>query len=125
MLELYISVVQLQGSTYFWVLLSKDKQYARSSNIDKKEIIMAEALEVANCLELKVIVDERPNDVAEIVKAIYPDLSLDYDDNLATDAAQFGLDAQGVAHVAEAPVSAPVIPLQTDDRQLTTALHPL
>ncbi len=123
MLELYIEVIQLQGKTYFWALLGKDKQYARSSNIDKKEIIMTEALELAETLNLEVVVNERPDNMAEIVRTIYPDL--DYDNDLAADAQQFGLDTQGGAdvavHIGNEPAS--VMPPQIDDKQLVKALR--
>lgn len=111
MLDLYIEVIQLRRSTYFWMLLSKDKQYARSSNIDQKAVIMKEALEIAAQLELEVIVNERPDDLTAIVKRIFPNAEpdLDFDDDLASDAQQFGLDTQGVAEVA-ASSSPPVKP---------------
>jgi len=119
--ELYIEVIQLHGTIYFWALLGKDKQYARSSDIDEKEIIMAEALEVAERFGLEVIVNERPDDITAVCKKLYPDL--DYDDHLAADAQQFGLNTQGVAEVAEQTKPAPVEALQTDDSQLVKALH--
>jgi len=121
MLNLYIEVIQLQGSTYFWALLGKDKQYARSSNINEKEIIMTEALELAERLELEVVVNERPSDLASVVEKIYPDL--DYDNDLAADAQRFGLDTQGGAEVAAYTDNAPVVTIQTDDKQLVTALR--
>ncbi len=58
-MRLYIEVVQLSGNTYFWRLRDNNNVFARSSNIDTRDLIMNEAERIAECLTLDIIVYER------------------------------------------------------------------
>ena len=57
--DLRIEIVQMSGKIYFWGLMCKDVQLARSRNVDTKDIIEPEADAVAVQLGLPVVMNER------------------------------------------------------------------